>query len=262
VPYAVQGVQVGHLYYGIPQLGCANLLFFDKTDTALARAETPSAVHAALGQCTYLGCIPPAGRGLMLNMAGAVNSATFYLDTAHSVTERYPLRLPWTPRQINPTAMANLRKMLAMASWENAALFTPGPYERSAWFSDGAGRAVVGYSESMSVMSEATRQSIAFKPMPLSNRPDARPLFYADVISVHPATQQRGTRALAVQLANVMAASATVVASIGPDAANPFPQYLLATRPSVFEALGQAFPLYNDLYAMVTRSRPQMFKLG
>ena len=74
------------------------------------------------------------------------------------------------------------------------------------------------------------RSRIGFKVMPLADAINTN-LFYADLIGVNTSTASRGTRDLAVKLANVMAASDTVVASIGPDSANPYPQYLMATRP-------------------------------
>ena len=118
----------------------------------------------------------------------------------------------------------------------------------------------MGYTEHMSAMSASTRATIRFKPLPMSDN-NCSHLFYADVIAVHTKSKSRGTRDLAVQLANVMASKQTMIASIGPDSANLYPQYLMATRPSVFAALGKEFPIYNDMYSMVKYSDPIMFKL-
>ena len=251
VKYAIDGVKVGEQYYAIPQLGCANLLFYQKDDTELANSTTLSKINSVLSQCTYTSKIPPDRRGLMLDMAGGTTNAALYLDTAHSLTGKYPFPLPWNESQINTTAMNNMRKLLVMASYENGTASLSDPYERAKWFSNGWGRAFIGYTESMSAMSKEMQQNIGFKVMPLSddNNP---PVFYADVIAVNTTTQQRGTRYLAVQLANVMAASATMVASIGPDSDNPYPQYLMATRPSVFQTLASSFPLYQNMYNLIT----------
>ncbi|HEU5320001.1 MAG TPA: thiamine pyridinylase, partial [Methylomirabilota bacterium] len=134
VPYAVDGVRVGATYYSIPQLGCANILFYQKSDGALAAATTLSAVNQALSRCTYTSQIPPDRRGLMVDMAGGVTNATIYLDAAHGVTGQYPLPLPWSQAQLNPTAMANVRALLAMASYENGTIETAGSYTRGLWF--------------------------------------------------------------------------------------------------------------------------------
>jgi thiamine pyridinylase len=259
VPYAIQGVQAGGQYYAIPQLGCANILFYQQSDAALANATTLTQIKNALSQCTYTSQVPPDRRGLMIDMSGGTTNATLYLDTVHSVTGQYPPPLPWNESQINPVAMNNMRLLLAMASYENGTTDESAPYQRGTWFSNGWGRAVVGYTESMSAMSQQTLAGIGFKVMPLSDN-DQSAMFYADVIGVNTTTRQRGTRNLAVQLANVMASSATMVASIGPSNGNP-PQYLMATRPSVFQKLGQSFPIYNRMYSLITTSNPVMFSI-
>lgn len=260
IDYAIGGVKVGEQYYAIPLLGCANILFYQKGDAALANATTLSEVHNALSQCTYTSQIPPDPRGLMVDLAGGTSNAVMYLDTEHAITGVYPLPLPSDQSQIDPNAMANVRLLLKMASFWNGTKELDVQYGRAAWFNQGYGRAYVGFTESMSAMSADTRSQTRFKVMPLANV-DNRPLFYADVIGVNTSTATRGTRALAVKLANVMAASGTVVASIGPDSANPYPQYLMATRPSVFQTLGQRFPIYNDMYAL-TETNPIMFGLN
>ncbi len=260
VGYAIEGVKVGEQYYALPQLGCANILFYEKNDGELAKATKLSEINSTLSQCTYTSEIPPDQRGLMLDMSGGTTNAALYLDTAHSITGQYPFPLPQDQSQINPAAMKNMRELLAMASYENGTTSVSQDYERGTWFSKGWGRALIGFTEHMSVMSPETRQNIGFKVMPLSDIDNA-PLFYADVVGVNTTTNQRGTRTLAVQLANVIAASNTMIASIGPDNSNPYPQYLMATRPSVFQALWQTFPLYKEMYALITNDDPIMFKV-
>ena len=261
VAYAIDGVEVDGQYYAIPQLGCANILFYQQDDTPLANATTLSEVEDALRQCAYTSKIPPDRRGLMVDMSGGTTNASLYLDTVHSVTGEYPPPLPWDQSQINPAAMSNMRLLLAMASYENGTADENAPYERGTWFSEGWGRAVVGFTESMSAMSAETRESIGFKVMPLSDN-DRSAMFYADVIGVNTTTNQRGTRDLAVRLANVMASSATMVAGIGPDSYHPYPQYLMATRPSIFQTLGQSFPIYNEMFGLVRANNPVIFSIS
>ncbi|KVE38675.1 thiamine pyridinylase [Burkholderia sp. BDU5] len=259
LPYAIDGVKAGDRYYSIPQLGCANVLFYRKDDAALAAATTLTQVHGALKQCTFTSEIPPDKRGLMIDMSGRTTNAALYLDAAHSRTGAYPLPLPWSANDLNGEAVASLRSLMAMSSWLNATAELPGQYDRSTWFSDGEGRAVIGYSESMSAMSEAARQNLDFKFLPLSDEPQP-PLFYADVIGVNTTTHARGTRALAVQLANVIAASSTMVQSVGPDQSG-VPQYLFSARRSVLQTLAQRYPLYRKMVALLDAREPVMFKI-
>jgi len=266
VPYAIDGVRSGQEYYAIPQLGCASILFYQKDDTALAKATNLDQIDRALGQCTYTSDIPPDRRGLMLDMAGGTTNATLYLDTVHSINGIYPFPLPGNESQLNSNGIENMQELLAMASYENATDIEPpykDSYERAEWFSNGWGRAVIGYTESMSAMSAETRENIGFKVMPLSREDESYPaVFYADPIAVNTTTEARGTRDLAVELANTMAASTTMVASIGPDGNHAYPQYLMASRPSVFHTLQQSFPLYGDMYSLIADNNPIMFKLN
>ena len=265
VEYAIEGVKVDDEYYAIPQLGCANILFYQKQDTAIANATNLGELNRTLGSCSYTSEIPPDRRGLMLDMAGGTTNAALYLDTAHSLTGEYPFPLPFNESQLNAQAIDNMQELLAMASYENAT--DPDnsikSYDRADWFSNGWGRALIGYTEGMSNMSEETRQNIGFKVMPLSNQDESYPgVFYADVIGINPTTNQRGTRDLAVELANTMAASATMVASIGADENHSYPQYLMATRPSIFQTLEESFPLYQKMFSLITDNDPIMFKLN
>lgn len=257
VDYAKAGVQSGGDYYAIPLLGCANILFYRQSDQALANATTLSEVESALGQCTYTSEVPPDARGLMIDMGGSTTAAALYLDTTHAIDDVYPPVLPGEPSDLNQTAIGNMTGMMTIASYLNALDEQSGDYWRAGWFNQGYSRAYVGYTESMSTLSDATRDEIAFRVMPLSDTDD-QPFFYADVIGVGAQSDQRD---LAVQLANVMAAKDTVIASIGPSDTDATPQYLMATRTSVFDALSQDYPLYSDMHALITDNDPLMFKL-
>jgi thiamine pyridinylase len=260
LPYATAGVQSGGFYYAIPQLGCTNILFYLKSDAQLAAATTLSQVQAALGQCSYTSDIPPDRRGLMLDLAGGTTNAAMYLDAAYSIGGQTP-PLPWNQSELNTQAIANVKALLASASYLNATTAPPQAYERGTWFGSGWGRALMDYTEAMSAMSAQTRSQIAFKVMPLSDSSNP-PYFFADVIAVNPTSNGRGTRALAVQLANVIAASSTIVASLQATSSSPVPQYLMPTRPSVFAQLGATDPIYQQMAALAMSANPVMFKVS
>lgn len=259
LPYAINGAKSGNGYLAIPLLGCSNILFYQKSDQALAQATTLSQVTSALNQCTYTSLIPPDRRGIMLDMAGGTTNVTLYADIEHAMTGAYPLPQP-PASQLDPNAISAMKLLLATASFYNASDDTSDAYQRSAWFSQGYGRAVVGFTESMSEMSAQTLANTAFKVMPLSDNPANPPLFYSDMIAVNSTTQARGTTALAKQLANVMAASTTVVASFTGTQTNPSPQYLMPARPSVFTALSPTYPVYAEM-AKLTQTNPVLFAL-
>lgn len=113
VSYAIEGVKVGNTYYSIPQLSCANLLFYRKTDAALVAATTLTDVKAALPcTSTYTSMIPPDERAPLVDMRGGTTNASLYLDTTHSLNGVYPLPLLLTPNDLNPASVANMRTVL------------------------------------------------------------------------------------------------------------------------------------------------------
>lgn len=258
--YAIQGASSDNDILAIPLLGCANILFYQKNDAQLAQAATLTAVTNTLNQCTFTSIKPPDRRGIMIDMAGGTTNAALYADIDHAITGIYPLPQP-PSGDLDEKAIATMKLLFATSSYYNATADTVDAYARSAWFSQGFGRSVVGFTESMSEMSPQTLENTAFKVMPLSDNPSNRPLFYSDMIGVNTATSTRGMTALAKQLANVMASSATVVASFaGTDAGVP-PQYLMPARPSVFNALAPKYPIYGEMFKL-TQTNPILFALN
>ncbi|MGL5633163.1 MAG: thiamine pyridinylase, partial [Azovibrio sp.] len=161
MPYASNGVRVGEKYYAIPQLGCASLLFYDKNDRAMVSVTTVSGLHNTLNQCTYISRIPPDRRGLMVDMSGGTTTAMLYVSAAHSLNGFYPFPLPINRAEINADAIKNLRTILTTGSILNATRPTDDPYQYAAWISNGWGRAYVGYSESISRMTDHERSQVA-----------------------------------------------------------------------------------------------------
>jgi thiamine pyridinylase len=258
LPYARGAVIVDGDYYAIPQLGCANILFYNTNDAPVANATTLGQLQDAMKQCTFTSEIPPDRRGLMLDMAGRTTNATLYLDIAHSVNGIYPLPQPVQP---DATYIGDQKTILNISSFWNITSQNANAYVRGVWYSEGYGRAFMGFTETMSAMSTEALATIGFKVMPLSNTASNRPLFYVDAVGVNTTTRQRGTRDLAVQLANIIAATDTIVASFQAPNAGANPQYLMSVRNSVFQQLGQRYPIYQRMYQLALSSNPLAFKL-
>ncbi|MFZ0845097.1 MAG: thiamine pyridinylase [Pseudolabrys sp.] len=256
--YARDAVIVSGNYFAIPQLGCANILFYNANDTGVANATTLGALRSALNQCTFTSEIPPDRRGLMLDMAGKTTNATIYLDIAHSANGTYPLPQPAQP---NASYIDNQKTILNMSSFWDITSSNKNAYIRGVWYSQGYGRAFMGFTETMSNMTPAALSTIGFKVMPLSNTTGNRPLFYVDAIGVNTSTAQRGTRMLAVQLANLIASTDVTVASFQAGQGSSNPQYLMSVRNSVFQTLGQRYPIYQRMYHLAQTGNPLAFKL-
>lgn len=263
LPYAANGVQSGGLVYGIPQLGCGSILFYEKTDTALANATTLNDVTSALGRCTYYSQSPAGKTGLMLDLSGGTTNATTYVESVHERLNQFPIPLPPDPSKVDKDSIAAVQQTLAAASFLNAYYSGANDYQRAAWFNAGSGRAYVGFTESMSQLSAQRLTQVAFKPMPWSNNVQGNqsPLFYSDVIGIHPAAIGRGNRAYAVKLANLMASTDVMIASVGAYG-GAGPQYLMPVRQSIFQKLSATDPTYQAMYTMVNGVTPILFNLG
>jgi thiamine pyridinylase len=170
----------------------------------------------------------------------------------------YPLPQPAQP---DATYIAYQRTMLNLSSFWNITSQNPNAYIRGVWYSEGYGRAFMGFTETMSNMTPAALSSIGFKVMPLSNTTGNQPLFYVDAAGVNTTSIQRGTRDLAVQLANLIASTNVVTASFEAQQPNTNPQYLMSVRNSVFQQLGQRYPIYQRMYQLAQSSNPIAFKL-
>lgn len=251
VPYAIQGVRQGEHYSAIPLLGCTNVLFYSKYDPPMQSVNTLNDLRGALNRCTYTSDVPPDIRGLMVKGSGSTNSYR-YVELYFSQYGKFP-----DPNAIHdPVVIQNGREMLSIGSYLNANENSDDPYIYANWMSQGHGRAMVGYTEAMSSMSPALRSHIDFKLMPFSNTDNA-PLFYSDVIGIHSKTTQR---ALAVELANMLASTDNVSQSIRAENGQPA-QYLMPTRWSIFSQMSSD-PLYWKMGKMVFDAKPTLYVLG
>ncbi len=258
--YALKGSRVDGTLYGLPQLGCADILFFRRGDRELAAADTLGEVLAALGECSYSEQIPPPGVGLMVDLAGGTTAACRYLDAVEDIYGLYTDDPPLAPSddKIDSWAVANLQRVLRMASLANAR-YEGAAYQRGKWFGEGRGRAVIGFTELMSEIGDATRAELEFKPMPLSDR-DGVSLFYADVAGIN--SRVGAKRALALELANLMTSTAVMLASIGPTPQADSSQYLMPVRHSILHRLAEDDPLYARMQQLVEQSSPRLFRIG
>lgn len=66
----------------------------------------------------------------------------------------------------------------------------------------------------------------------------------------------------AIKLANVIGNTETMVKAVSPDNNNPHPQYLLPARKSVYQTMGNVYPIYNELYSIVNQPENKLFLLG
>lgn len=90
---------------------------------------------------------------------------------------------------------------------------------------------------------------------------DNIPVFYGDVVGVNSKIDNEKKDA-AIKLANVIGNTETMVKAVSPDNNNPHPQYLLPARKSVYQTMGNVYPIYNELYSIVNQPENKLFLLG
>jgi thiamine pyridinylase len=252
VPYAINGMKIGDSYYAIPLLGCTNVMFYLGSDKPVAAATSLSALKTNLNSCTYTSEIPPDRRGLMIKGDSGDNNYR-YVEMYYSQYGKFPDN----SINLDQAVVSNAKTMLGLGGYLNATTSSSDSYIYANWFSLNYGRTMVGYTESMSAMPAALRSQIAFKPMLFSDKNNS-PLFYSDVIGVNSKTKNR---TLALALANMLASTDNVVASIGPSG-NQSAQYLMPVRTSVFGKLEAADPIYFSIHKMLMQSNPVLFALN
>jgi thiamine pyridinylase len=261
LPYALRDSKVGGVNYAIPQIGCGNILFYRRSDSALAGANTLSRINQVLGQCTNDSIPPPSGSNLILDLSGSTTDACLYLETVQDITGVYTPNpnLP-PPNKLNPTAVSNLHSLLNTGCVLPSVTSSNVPYQGAVWFGEGKGRATIGFTESLSAMG-TTRQNVDFKLMPYADRTGIN-LFYIDLVGINSTVTDPTRRIAALKLANLLASTNVLVSSFGPSPAANYPQYLMPVRKSVFEALQRNDTLYRRMYNLVLNSNPRMFRIG
>ena len=255
LPYALRAARADDgALYGIPQIGCALMLFYRDGDTGLERADDLGDLVKALGPARYDTLRPPRGKGLLIDLSDAAMDAYYYIEALQDTYGVYSDDPPLAPTaaKLDGWAMAGLRDLRVMAGARQAGAADTGQSTRAEWFGAGRGRALIGFSESLNEMSAAARDDVRLKMVPFSDsgRGDVR-LFYTDVVGLAPALSAGPRRDLALELANLVASSEVMVAAIGPSADDPAPQYLFSVRRSVYDELAPRFPLYAQMAQLV-----------
>lgn len=261
LPYAIDGAAIAGTYYALPQIGCTNILYYRAGDTPMAGVKSLADLYGVVGKATYTYPQPPRGKGFMMDFSGGTTSACNYIVAYESLYNAYSVNPPLpSASNLDPKVLGNLTCMVEMAGPAQAAYYDPkDDYVRGTWFGEGYGRAMVGFTESMSHMTPII-DAVAFKEMPMGGSPGFS-LFYVDVVGVSADVVGTEKEKVAVQFANFLASSFVIVRSFQ-GAPQTVPQYLMPVRTSVFQQLGAKFPQYKAMQALVQSLNPRFFRLG
>ncbi|AWP36989.1 thiamine pyridinylase [Heyndrickxia coagulans] len=262
--FALDGTTYHNKIYAIPQILCTNLLYTRKSDKSLKNVKNIPQLYNIIGQRQTADIIPPYKEGLLIDMSGGTTKACMYLEALIDLNHKYTDYdvLP-DLNKINSNAVTSLKMLQAMAGNEQANFWPDNDdaYIRAKWFENGNGRAFIGYSEAMSAMPNYVNQ-INFKPVSLSSSRDI-PLFYGDVVGVNSHLKNNAKKKkLALDLANIIASSDTMILASKPSDKSQSPQYLLPARYSVYQSLGAEYPVYQKLLKIASNPHNRLFKTG
>jgi len=260
--FARIGSKENGIYYGIPQFACTNFFFCRKNDPnckGYLKAKSLVEMYGLIGDNTSPDVPPPLDQGLLADLSGSTTCACLYVDAQEDAMGFYT-PCPTLPpaSDLYPDALMNLQLVIHMAGVDQAQYWGE-TFERSVWFSNGHGKAMMDYSESMWKMSEETRENILFKVMPLGSKPIN--LFYLDVVGVKP-TSDPARMELTLKLANLITSTNVLVDCLVPWGGDTSPQFVMPVRNSTFKEMGKSYKLYKKLGRVVRKSNPKAFRVG
>jgi thiamine pyridinylase len=260
--FALEACTKDSTIYAIPQIICTNLLYYRNGDTEIANVNTVDELYSIIGDRKTSQLIPENNEGLLMDISGGTTKVCLYLDALIDHNQKYtdydqlPAVNDWNED------IVNYLKMLQKMAGEESAAYWPednDAYVRAKWFQEGSGRAYVGFTEAMSSMGDSVND-IDFKLLSYCEHNNI-PLFYGDIVSVN-SSVVADKQESAFKLANLIAASDTMVNAISPDENNTYPQYLLPARKSVYARMGSEYPIYEELKEIAYNPQNKLFLLG
>ena len=232
IPSFVEGCRVNGTLYAIPQFLCADLLYTRKNDADLKNVQNIDSLYNVLGDS-----------GLLLDKHSATSKICMYLqaliDEKQSYMDQYP---PIKEGELSPIATDSLEKMRKMHLTDSEGdLEDESRFYYARKFAEGMGRAYIGYSEAMNEMGESA-SDMDFRLFSMTGDENI-PVFYVDAAAINAKISDK-KRALALDLLNIITGTDALTRAIANDSD---PQYLLAARYSIYDALKSDYPIYKDL---------------
>ena len=232
IPSFVEGCRVNGTLCVIPQFLCTDLLYTRKKDADLKNVQNIDDLYSVLGDS-----------GLLLEKYSFTSKIGLYLqaliDEKQSYMDQYP---PIKEGELSPIATDSLEKMRKMHLTDSEGdLEDESRFYYARKFAEGMGRAYIGYSEAMNEMGESA-SDMDFRLFSMTDSKNI-PVFYVDAAAINAKISDK-KRALALDLLNIITGTDALTRAIANDSD---PQYLLAARYSIYDALKSDYPIYKDL---------------
>ena len=253
-PYALQGCFWEGELYALPQLLCADLLYTRKNDAPLSGVSDIVPLYNILGDRKTEDVIPGENEGLLINLSDALLTKTMmYLDALMDEWQAYTdySELPETTN-LSDQALEQISALWKMGGEKQVSYWPEDndAYIRARWFAEGKGRAYIGYAEAMDAMGNEA-ENVVIRPFSYGSEKNI-PLFYTDMVGINSMITE-DKKELAFELANILISEEVLTGVSRPAKGSDSPQYLLTVRRSVYEALGQDYPIYSRLKEIVDK---------
>ncbi|MCR5293676.1 MAG: thiamine pyridinylase, partial [Lachnospiraceae bacterium] len=198
----------------------------------------------------------------LIDMTGGTTKVTMYLDALCDVNKAYTEydEFPDTA-SFSEESLKLLRLLVKMGGLSQVNYWPENDdsYIRGRWFSEGKGRALIGYTEIMSVMGE-NAENFIFRTFSY-NKEENIPLFFGDLAGINSKISEEKKEA-AYDLLEILTCAETMESAILPGKSGETPQYLLPARMSVYEELGKTLPVYEKLGEIAANPENRLFKMG
>ena len=262
IPFTLEECRVDGELYALPQLLCKDLLYTRVGDEALAAVQDIDTLYDLIGVRRLTSVIPGEKEGLLINLADDMEVTALFLDAMIDVKQEYTQYedLP-AVSSLSEDALEALQLLCAMGGRDQVTHFQAdeSPYLRGNWFAGGRGRAFIGYSEAMAAMGEA-EEEILFRPFSLHGENDIS-LFFVDLAGINAAISPEKVN-LAYDLVNIITGTDALYMASLPSGSRETPQYCFLPRSSVYDLLGERFPVYLRLKEIAEDTQNHVFRMG
>jgi len=245
--------------FGIPNLLCSTFLFYRKDDAELADASNIFEIYDAIGKAPA-GRMLHKGKGLLMNYLDEY--PYYYIEAMRDDMGPDGDPASIEGRVDDPEALRSLNaiaKMGGKSMVEELALvyrFSSG-YNKAEKFSEGYGRAFIGFSENYSFMGD-NKDNIDVKMFSFSDKENVA-TFYTDLVSINSSVTDEKKRENCKQLVNLLTCREYVesIGTIEDKAA-----YLLPAREVSYGVYAEKYPLYTRLLEQISAADKHVERYG
>lgn len=261
--------------HALPYLGCTSILIYRKNDPNLKDLQAADLkwdkFKTAITPSDNKHPIPPAGKGLLVDLTGGTTLVCLYLQSIMQQTGRFPqpATIPKSKSEFDKTAIDSLKTIVGIAGDKQAKYVDTSGYTRLTMFLKGYGQAYVGFPEHFYFFPSGEVDNYRFYPLPLAMSTGVSTLpMYADAIGVNKKvdTKKKDEAIKLVQLIAGKALLDTVLTQRDPYDGNP--QFLTPVRQTSLDDLITKFTKYPNVYPNVkvwvgkdAKPQPMAFRL-